>query len=381
MKSKRYIMTGALTLSLLAVVSASALYINNKIDSKQFADIPESSKIIENDIDNNMSEVLNIVENNESSVEVVKDKEVIDITESEEVYAELTIHCNEVPVYSFDEIDEIINRGTEAYNNNITNKIDIEKYVGNVEGINVLSDDEINTIENKSLIYHLMLNSIDYYNTAEGEVIDSRNMEYPIFLEYQTNIQDQYAYCLSSQDGQKVCEDFIEDFKHYTVHCENNTYTMAYIAEPVEYTISDNDRYVTLSDDGEHLSVYRNDLTNLGHAASVCIFPQGMAFKYVSDFDLWNISGKESLLGRNCFVIEGNIKNSDETFKMYIDDCTGILLKYESYSNLGEITGFVETKSIKIDEPMTKKIFDASDYTETPLSLNEEVNNIDEIQN
>lgn len=366
----RQVMTGALTLSLVAVVSASVVYINSKADSNQITDILESSNTTEN------------IDNTESSVEDIEFEKVNNIIDkSKEMYSELIIHSDEKPVYSRDEIYARIDEGEKAYNNKITNKIDVAKYTENTKKLNTLSNDEINNIENKSLIYHLMINSVDYYNTVEGKVIDAMVIENPVTLDFYTNISEQYAYCLSSQNGEKVSEEFVENYKQYTVNLKDNTCRTAYIGEPVEFTMNDNDRSVILSDDGQNFSVYRNDITNIGHPASVCIFPQGVAFKYISDFDLWNISGKESLLDRDCFVIEGNIKNSDETFRMYIDDCTGILLKYESYSNSGEITGFVETKSIKIDEPLTKKSFDASNYIERPFSLNEEMNNTDEIQN
>lgn len=129
MKSKLQIMTGALTLSLVAVVSASVVYIS-KADSNQSADISESSNIIEN------------IDNTESSVENIEFEKVNNIIDkSEEMYSELMMHSDEKPVYSRDEIYAKIDEGEKDYNNKVTNKIDVAKYIENTKKLNALSDE------------------------------------------------------------------------------------------------------------------------------------------------------------------------------------------------------------------------------------------------
>ena len=79
-------------------------------------------------------------------------------------------------------------------------------------------------------------------------------------------------------------------------------------------------------------------------------------------FDAWEITGTAEVLGRTCAVISGQQPNKD-SFVMYTDVETGILLRYETVSENGETTGFARITALSVDEEITVKQFDPTGYT------------------
>ena len=75
----------------------------------------------------------------------------------------------------------------------------------------------------------------------------------------------------------------------------------------------------------------------------------------MSDTSLWNITKEEEYLGRTCVVLSGKTtpsygkKLNIDHFTMYVDEATGILLKFEGFSSTDQLTQSITTKSISID--------------------------------
>ncbi|MCD7729907.1 MAG: hypothetical protein LUI05_00205 [Oscillospiraceae bacterium] len=90
--------------------------------------------------------------------------------------------------------------------------------------------------------------------------------------------------------------------------------------------------------------------------ASICLFPQEMAFGFLLDFDLWEIDGSESYEGRDCVVLSGETnadygkKIGDERFAFYVDKQTGTLLEYVGYNANGEISDYMGSSNIRFDD-------------------------------
>lgn len=264
--------------------------------------------------------------------------------------SELELHDNTRPVYSMDEANSLIQKGTDDYYTNNGGKvIDVSAYAEKLS-----SGNETNSLENKSFIYHMMLNSVDYFTTAKGSLVYAIDLNMPINAEFSTNIPEIYAHESEKLSDGNIMDTYVFDGMNYTV-TNNSTYDVSYWSEPVEFNISDNERLITL-DEGGSLAINRNDLTHLPMSSSCCLFPQGYAMSRMSDFDTWNITGCEEFLQKKCAVIEGSFNNG--TFVMYVDINHGSMLKYEEYSWDGTMTGYIETTSLEYESDVEKVTFD-----------------------
>ena len=109
--------------------------------------------------------------------------------------------------------------------------------------------------------------------------------------------------------------------------------------------------------------VYRADPTNSVYG-SYCLFPQGLTFGFLTDFDLWDITENIIYMNRECLVIDGqttesyNKKMGTDSFTMYVDSQTGILLKMECMDSAGNIVRYMTVNSVSIDEPVPYKASD-----------------------
>lgn len=262
----------------------------------------------------------------------------------------LELHNNFRPVYTMDEANAVIEKGKDDYySGSGVSLVDVSAYA---EKIVTATDGEINSLENKSFIYHMMLNSVDYFDTAEGSLVCTTGYT-PVNAEFSTNIPESYAY-ESQKSEQNTIDTYVYDGMSYTV-TDNSTCDISYWGEPVEFNISDNERLITL-DDGGSLAVNRNDLTHLPMSSSCCLFPQGYAMSRMSDFDTWGITGHTEFLQKDCAVIEGTFDGG--SFTMYVDVNHGSMLKYEEYSCDGVMTGYIEATSLEYNSDVEKVIFD-----------------------
>lgn len=347
MKVKSAFLTSVLALGTIASVSAYAVIAdrnkNNVIDT----------------VDNSQFSVVSGILSSSKPIEIKSQPEVEvkseGIIRSSSVdYNTLELHNDTLPVYSMEEVNKIIDEGTECYYNaDISPLIYTQKYVA------VAKNSAFDSTETKSYIYHMMLNSVDYFNTAEGSMTYAMNMNCPVSIDFQTDIEKQTAYESESQNGKKITEVYVADGMEYVVDSDNLTYDSSSKGIPIEFCISDNDRVISL-DEGETLAVNRNDITNLGISGNSCLFPQSYAMSHLVDFSAWEISAREMVLGRECVLINGIYK--DNQFKMYVDLNTGILLKYEKFNANDELTGYVEANSIFVDEEININEFNALNY-------------------
>lgn len=348
MKAKSFVLTGILAFGTIASVSAYAIIagnnknIINTVDNSQFSVVPGNSS---------NTEPIEI----ESKPEIeVKSEGIIRASLSNTDYNALEMHTDTLPVYSMEDANRIIDEGTERYySKNGSPLIRTQEYVS------IAKNTELNSIEMKSYIYHMMLNSVDYFNTAEGSMTYAMNMNCPISIDFQTDIEKQTAYESEYQNDQKIMEVYVADEMEYVVNSDNLTYDASGKGQPIEFYISDNDRVISL-DNGEILAVNRNDITNLGISGNSCLFPQSYAMSHLVDFSAWEISAKEKVLDRECVLINGVYEGNQ--FKMYVDLNTGILLKYENFNANDELTGYVEANSIFIDEEISINEFNALNY-------------------
>jgi len=331
--------------SIICILVASSFIISNGVTRNEVlgADSNEAKSV--SLIHENINDEMARLENNEISREAINGN----------IPGKLEVHIDNPPVYSMDEVDAILTNGINAYNQNGKTIIPTEGYTSQF----IKHDYDSDSIELKSYIYHMMLNSIDYFNSAEGEMIYAVNTSAPISIIFQTDISKKLSYESESQFGLPVNEFYHSDNMLYCVNCKTEKYTENICAVPLDFLVSDNERVIML-DDGEYMKLNRNDLTNLGISGNSCLFPQSYAMAYLSDFANWELGEITDFLGRTCINVNG--KSNEGKFSMIIDIYTGALLKYELYNSSGDVTGFVEANNIKFDSNIDVVEFDKSKY-------------------
>ncbi|MDE7364335.1 MAG: hypothetical protein K2N27_05545 [Ruminococcus sp.] len=359
-KSGILALTASMALIITATVSVFSLNMGKNItpEHTEMTDIPTTDESTEEmtDIpttDESTEKMTDIPTTDESTEEMTDVSTTEEFTEETSVptedevtqqFRELELHEDSKRVYdTFDEVHEIIQKAQQEYETNGAWLIDREKYMP------YFSDSEmINSLESKSYIYHMMLNSVDYFNTAKGTMIYEG-----MGIEFQTNIAEKYAY-----EKENNCYSYYYyDEKLYHVSDDNRTYYISFGGQKSGFSMSNNDRLVTASDDGYDVAIQRHDMTNLVIAGNSCLLPQSMAMSRLSMFDAWDIVSTENILGFDCAVIEGT--HADNSFRMWIDIAHGILMKYAENDEVK-----IETTSLELDGEVEKKVFDATGYTE-----------------
>ena len=294
---------------------------------------------------------------------------VTEAAASEPVYTELELHNPEKRVISWEEQDALMEDGRAKYQEEggfpiINTKPYIDKFMepwSDKEAYD-MHFAELNELEYKSYIYHMMLNSIDYFSSAEGRMTYGLN-EGKTVIHFQTDDASGLSYeSTNDADGTPVAEMYHSEAEHidYRVDLRTNQYTAEHTAETWDFVVSDNDRCMILTD-GTGLALNRNDPTWLEIGSNSCLFPQDYAMSRLSDFELWRITGVEDKLGIPCAVIEG--QRGDRTFRMYTAVSTGFLMRYEEYYADGSLENLIETTSLTVDQDITVQQFDPDKYT------------------
>lgn len=295
-------------------------------------------------------------EKNDTS-SIIQEEKYTPKAESSVQYQELELHDNEKRICTMEEVDAIIDNGFAQFEKNGRKTINKDHYIELINDGNRSAND----LEIKSFIYHMMLNSIDYFNSAEGSMTYAIPLESPVEIDFQTDIALQECYESDSQSGEEIGKLYVSDGKTHRIDLINKRCENKYLAIPAEFVVDDNSRSMLL-ENGEAMTVNRNDLTNLDIAGSSCLFPQLYAVKFLSDFDNWHFSEAQEYLERECARIEGNY--NDNHFQMIVDVNTGILLSYEVYNSSDELMGYVNTDTLEIDTPVNVQHFDSSLYSD-----------------
>ena len=291
----------------------------------------------------------------------------------EPVYAELELHNPDKRLISWEEQDALMENARAKYQEEggfpiINTKPYIDKFTepwGDQEAYDTHFA-ELNELEYKSYIYHMMLNSIDYFSSAEGNMTYGLN-EGKMIVHFQTDDASGLSYESTNDANDKpVAEMYHSEAEHINYHVDlrTNQYTTSHTAQKWDFVVSDNDRCMILTD-GTGLALDRNDPTWLELGSNSCLFPQSYAMSRLCDFELWRITSVEDKLGFPCAVIEGT--RGDRTFRMYTAVSTGFLLRYEEYYPDGSLENLIETTSLTVDQDITVKQFDTSQYSLTEM--------------
>ncbi len=253
----------------------------------------------------------------------------------------------------------------------------------------------------KEEIVYKMLNSMDYFTTAQvsfSALFPGFDIEeyYTIETNLNTGISHQtksdnfsQSYASAANAVNAATSDVNEAYESYsdgvTVRSYNNLEkTVQTIGTSEERRSLDEEwpdleeRYY-IDENGDPNYCYRGNPTNASMAGE-CLLPQVSAFAYLMDEDLWEVTESLQYCGRDCYSVEGTVNDSysaqigAETFMMYVDKETGILLKLEACDANGDVVSSMVVSEISIDAPQTRSafVYDMSKYegyTELPSRI------------
>lgn len=241
------------------------------------------------------------------------------------------IHSDNYPSYTEDELVAKIKAANADYAANGPRLIDRSIYIDMIN--NAADSAALNTPEIKSYIYHMMLNSTDYFNTADGTIVYSlTNSSGESFIQnstsFKTDISGQTSkYLFNGMEGLSAVftsgntqyifsQNGTTGYSNISVQEFGSGVTMAdfryHNTDPglrEVHNISTNDRYVSIPDasvNGQrmtHTRICNNYVTYTGMGAS-CLEPSTEAIDYLCHFAEWQITGKTNIAGRECVVLQ-----------------------------------------------------------------------------
>lgn len=296
-------------------------------------------------------------------------------------YAELELHTDTPIVRSMAETLERIQAGRTAYEENPrSNVIDTAPYIATFMEPNgdppAVQEwlECLNSQEYKSYLYHMMINSVDYFDTAQGTMTWEWYGDEPVNtpttekVTFQTNMRVSISYEKSETEDGQIAEHYTDT--GWVIYTDGKQVTSeGKRSKQPDFIISDNERVVTV-EDGESYTTRRPNKTLLDAAGS-CLFPQDHALSHLSDFDTWEVTGTEDIpyrQGTTCAVIEGTHKKAGDNgyvyfpFKMYVDVSTGIMMKYEMWHADGTPRERYQVTSLEADTDFKVKMFDSGAY-------------------
>lgn len=309
-------------------------------------------------------------EKKQTEAEIVENTQPTTASEIEDNddYGELQLHEEKI----FANVEE-----AEAFNKKINEemgsgvfqfkKVNTEKYaqqIWNAEGY-----EELNTLENKSYIYHILLNSYRYFDTAdviyttevehsEGTaessvhcMADTRNKRYYLESEF-SDVDDYYDHVkLYSYDG--IWIDVDETKKTYFEDAyDEPDYDLNYVPDNYIYT-----KYYGY--DGNVYDYY--SYSNIIFAGKCCDCLFNTSESDMFDFENWYIDGTADILGRQCVSVK--VEKEGYSCHKYIDMRNGIIMQSTEVDENDPHTRTMTVKSIKIDMPFEYPYFDPTGYT------------------
>jgi len=237
-----------------------------------------------------------------------------------------------------------------------------------------VNEEFFNSMNEKELLHYKVINSIDFFETVEGEIY---NLGFPITdngtTKYIIDIKNNRS--LVHKETSNVNSDTIfNNDSSIEFYNTDKTYrrirtSTDEIAPNGNIRVSDLNKLMPKQryKDGDVLC----RSTNLTLGVSNSILDETYLGKYMEDYDSWSIEGSEEFIGRQFTKISGKKGLVDhiskaEKYTALIDTETGIVLKYDELTSEDEAVVGFETKSIKFNEEYDFELFDLSTegYTE-----------------
>ncbi|MBQ6182218.1 MAG: hypothetical protein IJK31_11115 [Ruminococcus sp.] len=259
---------------------------------------------------------------------------------------------------------KMLSKPDVAMNNSYSN---IETAV--VSGPDAAEPSTSKTDEQTKLILK-MLNSIDCYDKASGRLVTKGNgnsfndVEFEIDLTTARSYSHIRQYWIDSPESAMSGDytkaelitdeygtyDFInysdgERLHSYNTYSKVHEVTDGVVSRTESYEIPDDERRYT-KPDGTFSWRYRINPLNCDFAMS-SLFPQIFVLDVLNDTEKWRIDGVQTYLDRECISV------SSTNFTALIDEKTGVLMKYISTDENGEISDYICVQSVAFDDEAT----------------------------
>ncbi|MBR3667633.1 MAG: hypothetical protein IKN66_10825 [Ruminococcus sp.] len=283
-------------------------------------------------------------------------------TDSEE-FGELQMH--QEPVFANeDEANALLDEVNYGWENGTYQfqKVDTEKYTQQIW--NAVSYDELNTLENKSYIYHISVNSFRYFDTANVSYTintDGTNRKWDRSTHVIADNRAQYFHIDSKTESSYLNDDLIKCYygNKWTdvnnLDMTYNTYESSSPAYELNY-VPDNYRVLDYTDGiGGWGKVYGSSLLESVDVDCLYSFPDALF-----DFDDWYVEGVEEILGRQCVAIR--IEQSAYSNQMLIDMRTGIVMRYTAVYGTDGVNSMKVT-NLELNNPVEHNEINLTGYS------------------
>lgn len=232
----------------------------------------------------------------------------------------------------------------------------VTESVETTENTDTTSEIENQVIDKEYILNH-MLNSIDFFETAEG-AFTTYNTGYNTETEfnvsfavnYSDNISERFAFeKYSNADGSYSGEYF--RMNRFTYSDTNGDVYYNYSEIEINDYIPASER-MDNTKPGMDAWIYRDDMTErITNYGKECFMYQELAFSKLYDTSLWEITGEINMLGYNGIMIEGNTESGNK-FAIVVEKNTGIILDYEEFTG-GALTSYIHVNNLSIDNGLS----------------------------
>lgn len=219
--------------------------------------------------------------------------------------------------------------------------------------------DDSHNLSKKEILYR-MLNTNDYFKTAQGAyVYQNPFMEREIY--YKVRMEK------GNLGGYEKAVNKQTNSTRITIINNNKLLTLN--EEQKEYEMSG----ISLNEDSISLEeVFGKDLHGASTItyrarppiASDSLFPFEIAANYLQDESQWKIEQQEeNYLGEKVIVIKGNLgafnaeKHQSVSFRLWVHKSSGILMKMETYSSEGNVVNSLITQKFTLDKSIPSSEF------------------------
>jgi outer membrane lipoprotein-sorting protein len=213
----------------------------------------------------------------------------------------------------------------------------------------------------KEEILTKMLNTVDHFETAKGEFkVVSGGTLGETLIEYELSLNNKFGGYIKenyiTEVGEKITSIYYKDGIRWTID-ENSA---SYAEGTYNLETQESKSEVLTSKEafsGDEVASFRASPYIGG--AGVSLFPNGFAYNYARDINSWDIENQnEEILGHNTLVIKGEANNIySQSFRMWVDKDTGILVKYETYNSEGKIVEYLYPTKLEINVPIDSEKF------------------------
>jgi len=213
-------------------------------------------------------------------------------------------------------------------------------------------------LKNQEAIQERMLNSYQYFNSVKGSFhYASKDIGFDYTVNYQLKWKNKKVkyYVKTVENNKNVIDELSYDTGELKAIYPNvKKYEKIKVDIKSKGESKKIGEVVVKNSDGTKEYRYPETQLNLGMAEN-SLHSKEIAVGFLEEKNLWTVKRTEQLLGRQVVVIEGTLnsyyqeKLKADTFTLWMDQNTGILMKYETIRN-EEIIDLLETTNIKIDE-------------------------------